>query len=715
MKATPGLTNFTAGEISPRLDGRVDLSKYFNALKTLYNMIVFPHGGATRRAGTKMIAEVKNSASPVRLIPFEFSDEQSYMIEAGDLYMRFYMDQGQILWTDDANMVTNANFTTGIDGWSNQSTAPSYVAWNAASMLGLWSDGTNYAHAERQVNLASPGVYHTLDFAVNSVTPVLLRLGTSSLAQDLLVDTSYASGVHSVDFATNAATALLCLQFRNGNGGTVTIDDVDLYRTYYEISSPVNAVSLPVLSYAQNADTMFMAHQQMRPSELTRTGHTAWTLNAVDFSAGSANPFDSLNNYPAIVNFYEQRTAWACTRNAPQTLWFSASADPRNLGTGPLDDNAMQFEIAAENVNRIKWMAPLKVLLFGTIGGEWRISSETVTEPLTPTNVYARRESNYGSGSGRPVVIGNSVIYVQKHDRILRELRYSFETDGWISPELTLMAEHLTGAANGATIVETAYAGDPHSIIWAVRQDGGLIGMTYNRAQEIAAWHHHETDGEVESIAVIPGYLSGRDEVWLLVKRTIAGQVKRFVEVMEDTEWSDAQDAWYVDCGLKYDGNAATTISGLDHLNGASVAILADGYVVPQQTVVAGEIVLTNAASKVIVGLPYTSRLQTMRIEAGAAQGTAQTKKKRINEIALRLYRSGEGFDVGPDADTMDLVTLRQDTDLMDTAVPLFTGDVIMHPPSDWDTDGHIWIEQTLPLPLTITMIVPRVTTSEYA
>ena len=580
MSLSSIITNFTAGVLSPRLDGRVDFARYFNAAKTLYNMIILPQGGATRRAGTVFIESTRNGASACRLVPFNFSNEQAYMLEFGHQYIRFFANQGVVL--------------------NSGATGP------------------------------------------------------------------------------------------------------------YEVATTINEASLPYLRYSQSGDTMYLVSAQgdMPSAKLVRSGNISWAISNISFTQ---NPFNgaTTTGYPKAVGFFEQRSIWANTRGDPQKYWMSQTALYEDLSVGMADDEAIAITIAADNVNPVLWLASMKALLCGTGGGEWRIGSDSYVEPITPTNIIAKRESNWGAEDAMPVVVGRAVLYIQRHWRKIRELVYS-EVEETKSTDLSILAEHLTNpGSNGSTIVELVFQQEPDSIVWARQHDGRFLGLTYNRAQEVIGWHQHETDGIVESIAVIPG--EERDELWLVVKRTINNQATRFIELMAPTDFVEQNDAWYVDCGLQYTGSGATTLAGLGHLNGASVDVLADGGVIARTTVNAGSIVLENLASNVIVGLPYESLLQTMRIEAQTKESqSVQTRKKKIVSVALRVYRSGP-FDAGFSENSMDVVPMRTAGDLMGTAAPLYTGDKeIKMFRSNWDRDGYVWVKTDKPLPLTVLAIVPK-------
>lgn len=585
-RATPILTNFTAGELSERLEGRVDLSKYANGCRRLENMTVFPQGGAKRRGGTRFVSGVKDHTKMVRLIPFEFSTQQAYVIEFGDGYCRFYKDGGVIVESGDPE-------------------------------------------------------------------------------------------------------------------------------TIYEISSPYGEADLRGLSFAQSADVLYIAHRNHAPRKLTRTAHDDWQLSTFTLN-GLAAGWGPAGDYPQAVAFFEQRLWWAGTGDRPQTLWGSVSGSYEDMTGGSEDDDAVEYTIAAGQVNAINWLSPGKVLSVGTVGGEFVVSASSLNEAVTPTNVRIVRETTHGSAPVAPQRVGAAALFVQRAGRRLREHVYRLEQDGYVAPDLTLLADHISRGG----IVEMAYQQEPDSILWCVLADGGLIGLTYDREQNVTGWHRHRMGGNfdgsapaMESCAVIPG--EAGDELWLTVKRTIEGQTRRTVEVLtlglEDE--APQSEAFFVDCGASYDGPESATIAGLDHLEGQEVDILADGSVRARQIVSGGMVLLEQAASLVHVGLPYRSVLETMQVEAGSVLGTAQGKPKRITSAIVRLYRS-LGCLIGGPGET-DRLPFRTASDTMGQPPALFTGDrEILFPPG-WSGEARVAVEQDQPLPLTVLAIISDIRVNE--
>ena len=287
------------------------------------------------------------------------------------------------------------------------------------------------------------------------------------------------------------------------------------------------------------------------------------------------------------------------------------------------------------------------------------------------------------------------------------------DVGGYTAPDITVLAEHLTEGG----IKEFAFQQEPESIVWARRDDGTLLGLTYRREEEIVAWHKHVLGGvfgtgqaRVESIISLPTD-SGEDELYMIVKRTINGQTKQYVEVMKTFDFgSDTTAAFFVDSGLAYSGSSVSSLSGLYHLEGQSVSVLANGATHSAQTATSGGISLDFAITSGAVGLGYTSEMQTLRIEAGSSDGTSQGKPKRIHDVTIRLHET-VGAEVGTDENNADRIFFRDSSMDMNAAVPLFTGDKDIEFPGGFEEGDRIYVRQTQPLPITVLALYPRMNT----
>jgi hypothetical protein len=358
-------------------------------------------------------------------------------------------------------------------------------------------------------------------------------------------------------------------------------------------------------------------------------------------------------------------------------------------------------------MNTIEWLSPGKVLSIGTANGEFTLSATNLNDAVTPTDVLIKPQTTYGSSAlVRPIRVAGSILFVQRAGRKLREYTYNFQTDAYIASNLTVLAEHITKTG----ILDLAYQQEPYQIVWAPCANGELIGLTFERAEEVVGWHRQNVGGLVESVVALPHWDGDQDVLWMIVKRTINGSTKRYIEYI-DKYYSD-QYAFYVDCGLTYDGAPADVITGLGHLEGKEVAVLIDGAVHPNVTVTSGQITLQYEGSVINVGLPYTATVKTMPMEAGAADGVAQGKTMRVNNIVMRLHETGPGLWYGPTSSTMDEYHVRRTTNHMNEPVPLFTGDTALLPwPGEYQQSPQITIEHRLPLPCTLVAVMPQVFT----
>ena len=850
-RTTLALSSFVSGEFSAKLDGRTDFEKYSSGCKTMENMLVHPQGASTRRPGTQFISESKDSSAKSRLIPFEFSTTQTYMLEFGNLYIRFFKDKGQITEGDKTiTAITKAN--------------PGVVTSSSHG----YSDG---------------------DFVI--ITSV--------------------SGMTEVNGKTfkvaNKTTNTFELNDVDGNAidssGYTTYSSAGTINKIYQITTSYTTAQIPDLKFAQSADTMFICHNSHEVSQLARTGHTSWTLSEVDFAetgpylstnttattltpassgtgagvnitasaitginggvgfqttdvgrilkfnsgeakitartnttvvvctittaftntdataAFNLGAFSDTTGHPSCVSFFEQRLVFAGTSSEPQTLYFSKSGDYTNMTTGTDADHAMVYTIASNQVNAIRYLKAVRTLIVGTTGGEWTISADGTDAAVTPGNITIKKQSSYGSSTVDAIPAGNATLFLQRAKRKIRELAYDFDVDGYTAPDLTILNETVTDSG----INEMAYQQSPDSNLWCVRDDGVLACLTYQRSENVVAWSRHKlggigqectvtvsdysniatgtkltftkSNGEevtftsttgtagtdefktqtnnnttadniftainnhddftvsnpaaaivtvressheatgfltvksfdtgrltvqsesfpvVESVASISGTLN-EDELWIIVKRIVNGNTRRYVEVFSVFAFdeSTATDFHFLDSGLSYDGTATTSITGLDHLEGQTVQIIADGATHADKIISSGGVTLDRSSKKVKVGLGYNSILQTMRIEGGSAEGTGQGKVKRISKVVLRLFNT-VGVKCGPSLTNLETVPFRTTSSDMDNPVStLLAGDKTVEFTDDYNSDGFIFVKQDQPLPLSLLALYPTFVISD--
>jgi hypothetical protein len=667
------LTNFTGGELSPRLDGRNDLTKYASGCKTLENMIVYPHGSAARRPGTQFVAEVKDSTKKTRLIPFEFSTTQTYMLEFGNQYIRFYKDNGVILSGGSPYEIVSPYLEAELfEIKFAQSADVMYICHPNHAVRKLSRTG-HTAWTLTEVNFTN-GPY--LD---SNITTTTFTISAHTVGAGRTLTASAITGINSdTGFQTTDVGRLV--QFRDGYGKITA-------------RTSTTVVTIEILKDMGSTSSS-----------------TDWSLGA----------FSNTTGHATCVTFFEQRLVFAGTKSQPQTLFFSKSGDYENMdenrGGTVADDDAIIYTIASNQVNAIRFMTATRTLIVGTAGGEFAVSGGGTDVAITPTNILIKKQSNHGAANLDAIAVGNVTLFLQRAKRKIRELAYNFDVDGYLAPDMTILAEHISESG----ITQMAYQQEPNQIIWCVRTDGQLIALTYQREQQVVAWHRHifggsfsTGDAVCESVAALPTD-DNEYQIWVIIKRTINSVTKRYVEYLHtfDFDETDNTDFNFLDSQLSYSGSPVTSISGLSHLEGQTVAILADGATHPRKTVTSGSISLERSASKVKVGLPYTSLLQTMRLDAGSQDGTSQGKTKRIFDITLRIYES-IGIEVGPDLNNMERIPFRSSATLMNQAIPVFTGDKEIEFRGNYETDGYVYVRQDQPLPLTILSLYPRLVTND--
>ena len=432
--------------------------------------------------------------------------------------------------------------------------------------------------------------------------------------------------------------------------------------------------------------------------------------------------FSAVQGYPAAVALHDSRVIWAGTASNPSSLWGSYSNDFQNFKQGAYDADSWFFTLASTTGGQIQWLVSKSALLIGTTLDEWSMAASDQTRPITPTNVNVRQQSHYGSSPLGAQIINDTILYIQRMNRKIRELIYTWASESWVSNDITALAEHTTRTG----IVENAYQRVPDAILWFVRGDGQLVSMTYEREQQVVGFARHLTDGVVESVATING-TNAEDEVWLLVRRTINSNTVRYVErlklgLRDALDTADKANWWYVDAGkLQTYGSPTTTITGLSHLEGKDVSIWADNAVgspvIDSNTnapmkVTGGQITLQIPASRVLVGLPFTSTLVPQRVDTNLQDGTSQGRRMRIPKINMKVYNSFGG-EISTDGKTWLPLPSRTLSDSMDSSPPVLNGYERAYASSNWADGVDLYVRQTLPVPLTVAALVVNFEVSE--
>jgi len=607
---------FAAGEISPSLGGRVDLAKYKIALKTCRNFIVHRHGGASNRGGTQYLNNTLGNAQ-ARLIPFEFSVEQNYVLEFTEKKLRVFKDGALVESTPGVPLevvspftleqILEARYTQSADVMylvhpdvaPQDLTRTSHTAWTFAVHGTTGPTITSGMSIFSSVFTAPNRAAITIT-AITAADPAQITSVGHGLVDDFLIRITGVVGtmgaalnekIFRVKNLSPVDPDNFQLMDINGNpfstagltytsGGSAEYPKKTLYYKVIAVNdageeSPnglavsTAVVGNPWLSGAEVVLTWNAAvgggitgYNIYRSDNFNSifgfigytTGLTFRDDNiAPDYTDSpqiSQTPFTGAGNYPGAVAIFQQRLVLARTDSQPQTVFASQTGLFSNFSTSdPLkDSDAIEATIASRQVNEIRHLVPIRQLLVMTSSTEWLCGANG---PITPTDISFDVQGYRGSSDVPPVVIGNTVLFLQRGGQVVRDLRYQLQDDSYTGDDLSVMSPHLF---EGRNIIAWAYQGNPDSILWCVRDDGVLLGLTYLREQEIWAWHRHDTNGLFESICSLPGDPGQPDEVYVVVKRLVNGSWVRFVEQFRDRlPDDDLSQAYFVDAGLSWD------------------------------------------------------------------------------------------------------------------------------------------------------------------
>lgn len=668
--------SFAGGEITPEMFGRMDLTQYQTGLSRAENNIILPHGPSRARKGTQFVNNAKIDDKKCALIEFSFNNQQTYALEFGDLYVRFHSGGGTVLSAGvPVEVVTPYTEAEVFDLHYVQSAdVLTLVHPNHPPMELRRTSSTTFTLVAISFNptvIAPTGV---------AVTPT--GSGTTSypyVVTAVATETLDESGQSNTVTCTNTLTTA-------GQYNTITWSAVSGAVRYY-----VYKQRNGLFGFIGETDGLTFKDDNIT-ADVTRT------------PPQTNNPFGSAGNYPSAVTYFEQRRCFGGTDNKPQNFWASRSGTESNMNYSipTRDDDAIMLRLTARQVSKIEHMIPLSDLLLLTSDGDFRIYTQN-SDIFSPNTVAARAQSYHGASKVQPITTGESAIYVRNQSSRVHEVVFDNMAYAFKSNDISLTAPHLF---DNNTLLDMALTRTPFPIIWVVRDDGILLGVTYMPSQKVWAWHRHTTDGFIESICGISEGV--KDVLYLSVQRTVNGVTKRFIERLDLDEEILLEDAFHVDCGLTYAGASISVVTGLNHLEGETVSILADGATHPPKVVSSGQIVLDYSASKIAVGLPYVSRITTLPV-ALQAEAFAQGTIKNINRVYARVYRTGDIY-AGP-ADK-ELTRYQDRTDASYGSLPAMqTGELNIEINPSWGSDGLITIENRDPTPMTVLSLVLEVAT----
>jgi len=754
MGQTTYQRSLAGGELAPALAARADLPKYLAALRTCHNFVVQRSGGVQNRAGFRFVGETKTSATDTFLLRYVSAvPSMSLLIEAGPFYLRFYHN-GALVRVSAVVPFDGAVFTEagsirssgGVNYYAlKRSTAtppPNAAFWYAmpADILELptpfGNAGFAWVQSGTTITMTSQLVapYELINLVDGTFTSWLIRkVPTAPLIQPptAVVATGGAAGTQSFEYIVTAHDVVTYEESVGSAIGQIV-----------NVLDPTPAVPIAIAwtpPVGPPAASDYDVYKDPFGNGTfgyigTATGQATFSDTGTDPDFSLTPPLarvmfktpDGTDDFPKTAGYFQQRRFFANTPSVPDGVWGSRIGLVSNFNiSSPLQvDDAITFRMAGNQHNPVEHLLGLRTLVVLTNTGEWTVSGTPTingpaTVPLGPNSIDAQPQGYAGVSPVRPVIVGDSILYVQARGRILRDLAFDQPqtggTSGMSGKDLTIYAPHLF---DGFTVRRVDFQQTPHSVIWAVRSDGTLLGLTFIPEEDVWGWHRHDTGagGLFEDVCVVPE--GAEDALYVLVRRTIKGVFKRYIERLAPRLIVNfALDSFFVDAGLSYVGPPiATTISGLNHLEGELVAVVADGVVLydgdpadPRAEtfrVTGGTIAAVIPAATIIhAGLPIRfGDIESLELDV---QGTAvRDKQKRIGSLALLLETSTRTFWAGPDP--AHLVKHKLAPFESGAGLP-YTGQVALNIPTEYNDRGRVFIRQTDPLPLTILALLPNV------
>jgi hypothetical protein len=663
----------------------MDITKFKSGLSQAKNMITLPQGSIVKRPGTRFVRECGNTDFfyDVRLIPFIFSNSQSFVLEFGHLYMRVHtlgatvMDGAvpyEIVTPYTGEHVNHLHYVQSGDVITL--THPEYEPRELSRISNTNWTLTVIDFTTKQAAPPKPTVVTVIP--VSGGNNITFRYKITAVSKNGYEE---SRGSPASDPASNDLTL-------DGNENVIswtTTTGAAYYNVYKQANGTYGFIG-------QTKGLTFTDDNII--ADMTRT------IPVFE------DPFDTSN--PTAVGYFEQRRIFAGTTEEPMNLWATQSGSDYNMAyTIPSQDsNALRFRMMSNRSDQIQHLVNLQDLLVFTGANIWRVTGGNGA--LTPSTINVKIQSQIGATPIQPQVVTNIVLFAEYGSGHIREMTYSWEMNGYKIQDLSILAAHLF---DGNTINDMAYMNAPWPILWCVSSDGKLLGMTYSPEHEVMGWHQHTTgtpaafyDGGIRNVCVIPE--NGIDALYMVVNRTIDGTITKYIERMEPFLQPLQENSFYVDCGLTYSGTAATVISGLDHLEGKQVAILGDGAVMAPKTVIGGSITLETPVTKAQIGLPFSAYLTTLPVYFDDTS-LGQSRVKSINKVWARVQNSGP-FEAGPSFDKMTLQKPRTFESYGQSPL-LKDGEYELTVMGDWNQTGQIIIRQSDPLPFEVIYLVSEV------
>ena len=739
--------SFTAGELSPALYGRTDIAKYDSGAALLKNFLVLRYGGIANRAGTKYLAQTANNKRAV-LLPFRYNTEQNYIVEVTAGTIRFFFNGELVGGVSVANPFKDEELE--LIKYTQSADVMFIVHPNYKPMTLTRYSHTSWKLEEMEIE---GGPFDEYNVSGVKITPsavtgnITLTASSAYFTSDMVGSQMRIGHTVSSEYKKgNPKTESLVVSCTPG--GTIYVESFGFWDGSFKLEKEIDGTWITIRNQAGNRSQNYNFTETNNEDEIiqyritsTEFNTDVWTdenekqrgyvtiqsfsgeyggevkITSVE-SSTKANAtvtkklgattatkifaigaWSNAKGYPTCVTFFEDRLVFAGSKTMPQTFWMSKTGDYYNFGTSSpsQDTDAITGTLNGGQMNGIKAMIAFGELIMMTAGGEYKVHGGG--KPVTGSNIMSSAQEYRGISDVLPVTVGSRIVYLQQQGDIIRDLAYSYEADKYTGNDVNLLAEHLFEQVK---IKRMTYQQTPNSVIWCVRTDGVLLGLTYLKEQEVYAWHQHTTDGEFVDVCSIAGVKE--DELYAVVKRNGNYYVELFVHRDESLE---PKDQFFVDCGVTINGNARE-ITGLEHLEGKTVSILADGNVLPQQVVTNGKVTISSYHSFNVyhVGLPIEAEARTLPLEFQGQDGSYLGRKKRIAKLTI-LFKASRGGKFG--FGKLDEIKWRSN-EPFGTPISLYDGKKQMVVPgATWDATQMLTFKQEDPLPLTILSVVPEI------
>jgi hypothetical protein len=648
------ITDFTTGEISPRMISRTDLESYKHGAKEMVNAYPLPHGAATGRRGTQYVAELRNSTKKSRLIPFIYSRTLSYVLVLNDGKLRLARNGAYILNGGspyEINIPYGEDELTGIR-YTQVGSIMYLVHGNYPPKILTRIDETNWTLTDAT-------------FTYKAVT-------------------DYWYENHFIKFKIISGTTA----FKKGDSFTITVTGGVAGAPVDVAPTNVGNGTIAAIS-SQNGGpnevwTILCDYNDATRQEWTVTGSVSGT-KVLTWHTGI---------YPKTITFHEQRLYFGGTANKGQTIWGSTTGEYSNFTQGAKDNDALQFTIASNQYDELIHLSSARYMLPLTYGGEFSMTGSTTTG-ITPSTIRIAPQTYHGSNDCMPIKIGNEILFVQRDGAKVRAISYSVAEDVNQAPDISVLAEHLVSEG----VTEATFAQSPDYISWWIREDGTLLSCVHMRDFNMTGWSSHTTDGLYEHVASIPE--SNQDTVYLVVKRTINGVTKRYIEFFNYYE------DIFTDAAITLTSVEKTnTWTGLSHLEGKEVYPVGDGEVLRKEVVDGGSITTSKAVNKLVVGIPYEPYMILQHPNIQNEHGTSQGGLVSISKILVKLQNT-----VGLSINGRD-IPFRKFGDTTDTPLVPFTGDKEVNN-LGWSANEYMELRQPYPLPWTVLSVMMFVNSND--